>query len=137
MAPVDPDTRVNPSPNQVNSILEKSGAGRAGVYRSSGQEWTKPNGSGVVLESTGTGVDVTSVVGAIDGVSVTVGVTEGVSVTVGVTEGVTVTAGITEGVTVTAGVVVGVMVITGIDRLVDSGFGGEDSTPPWITTSPS
>ena len=54
MAPVDPDTWVKPFPNQDNSILEKSGTVRAGAYRSSGREWTKPNGSGVALEGTST-----------------------------------------------------------------------------------
>jgi hypothetical protein len=68
MAPVDPDTWVKPSPNQINSILEKSGTVRAGAYRSSGREWTKPNGLSVTADGTGLDVGVGNTAGVAESV---------------------------------------------------------------------
>jgi hypothetical protein len=83
MAPFDPDTWVKPFPNQDNSILEKSGTVRAGAYRSSGREWTKPNGSGVALEGTGVNVAAGTGVNVAAGTAANVAAGTGVNVAAG------------------------------------------------------
>ena len=105
MASVDPVTCVKPSPNQVNSILEKSGTGGAGVYKSSGRECTKPKGLGVTADDTGVDVALGSGAGvAVDGTRVGVAVGPAMeSKGVGVAKGA---------------------VSVGVDGFVGSGFGG-------------